>query len=405
MIKDYLIFSFNSLKSRKLRSWLTVLGILIGITAVVALIGLGEGLKAAINSQFGISATEVLTVQAGGLSAAGPPGTGVVNPLTQEDTDAIMKLSVVERAIPRNMETGKLEFNDNVVFGMSIGVPDGEDRKFTYDALELEIEEGRLLKDGDTMKVVLGNNFYTDNVGLDKTVMAGDTVLIQDKKFDVVGIIKKKGSFIFDNMVVMNEDVLNDIFEIDNEVDIIAVQVKDKSLMQKGKEDIEKLLRKRRNVKEGEEDFSVETPDSAMSDINSILTGVQIFIAIIASISIIVGSIGITNTMFTSVTERKKQIGIMKSIGARNSDIFYLFSIESGMLGMVGGFIGTVIGGFISFVGTMGINIFIGANIQPQINLILIFGALMGSFLIGSIAGTVPAMRAAELKPVDALRQ
>jgi putative ABC transport system permease protein len=303
------------------------------------------------------------------------------------------------------METGKLEFNDNVVFGMSIGVPDGEDRKFTYDALELEIEEGRLLKDGDTMKVVLGNNFYTDNVGLDKTVMAGDTVLIQDKKFDVVGIIKKKGSFIFDNMVVMNEDVLNDIFEIDNEVDIIAVQVKDKSLMQKGKEDIEKLLRKRRNVKEGEEDFSVETPDSAMSDINSILTGVQIFIAIIASISIIVGSIGITNTMFTSVTERKKQIGIMKSIGARNSDIFYLFSIESGMLGMVGGFIGTVIGGFISFVGTMGINIFIGANIQPQINLILIFGALMGSFLIGSIAGTVPAMRAAELKPVDALRQ
>lgn len=405
MLKDYLIISLNNLKSRKLRSWLTVLGIFIGITAVVALVGLGEGLKMAITSQFGISSTEVLTVQAGGLNSAGPPGSGVVNPLTEDDVDAIRRLGVVERVVPRNIETGKLEFNDNVVFGVAFGVPDGEDRKFVYDALEIETEQGRMLKDGDVNKVVLGNNFYTDSVGLEKKIVVGNNVLIQDRKFQVVGIGEKKGSFIFDNMVIMNEDVLNDVFDIDNTVDIIAVQVKDKSLVQEGKEDIEKLLRKRRGVKEGEEDFQVQTPDAALSNVNSVLTGVQIFIAIIASISIIVGAIGITNTMFTSVTERRKQIGIMKSIGARNADIFYLFAIESGLLGMVGGIIGTVFGSIIAFSGTLGINAWIGGGAHPGINLFLVFGALLGSFIIGSAAGIVPAMRAAQLKPVDALRK
>jgi putative ABC transport system permease protein len=404
MLRDYLKLAVNNLTHRKLRAWLTMLGIFIGIAAVVSLIGLGDGLRIAITSQFGISTTEVLTVQAGGLSAAGPPGSGVVNQLTEEDVKAIERLSVVEKAIPRILQSGKLEFNDKVVFGFTMSIPDGEKRDFTYEVLEIEPEEGRLLKDTDSGKVVLGNNFITDGVGLGKEVHVGNSVLIQDEKFEVIGITEKKGSIIFDNIVHIQEDELKELFDIEERVDVIAVQIKDVQLMDKGKEDIEKLLRKRRDVKEGEEDFSVQTPASVLQQLSDVLVGVSIFIAIIASISIIVGAIGITNTMFTSVTERKKQIGIMKSIGAKNRDIFLLFLFESGMLGMFGAFVGTLVGTLISFFGTLGINSWVNASASPQINLVLIFSALFGGFLIGSVSGVIPALRAAKLTPVNAMR-
>ena len=125
-LKDYFKFAFNNLTHRKVRSWLTLLGIFMGVMSVVALISLGDGLKAAVSAQFGISSTEIITVQAGGIAAAGPPGTGVVNPLTQKEVDDIEKLSTVEAAIPRIIEQGKLEFNDIVGFGLAADLPDGE---------------------------------------------------------------------------------------------------------------------------------------------------------------------------------------------------------------------------------------------------------------------------------------
>ncbi|MFH1316167.1 MAG: ABC transporter permease [Candidatus Woesearchaeota archaeon] len=404
MIMDYISLAYNNFSHKRLRSYLTLLGILIGVTAVVGLIGLGEGLRMAITSQFGISSTEVLTVQAGGITGGGPPGTGVVNPLKFDDVEDIKKLGTVKRAVPRWIQTGKLEFNDRVGFGVATTVPDGDDRKFMYDMLEVDPEVGRFLKDGDVNKIMLGYNFYADKSMYGKIIQPGDTVLIQDKKFEVVGIVEKKGSFILDNAVYMNQKPLLDLFDIDTDVDLIGVQVKDKSLMKKTKEDIEKILRKNRDVKVGEEDFSVETPESALSDVNDVLIGVQIFIVIIASISILVGAIGITNTMFTSVIERRKQIGIMKSIGARNKDIFFIFFVESGMMGLFGGFIGIVFGTLISYIGTIGINAWINSTSAPQINFALIGGALFGSFLIGAVSGIVPAMNAASENPVDALR-
>jgi len=404
MIVDHFLLAFNSLIHKKIRSWLTLLGIFIGVLAVVSLIGLGDGLRTAITSQFGISSTEVLTVQAGGVTGAGPPGAGVINELTDDDSDEIEKLGSVEYSIPRILQTGKLEFKDQVVFGYAMSIPDGEKRKFAYEVLDIDTEAGRMLKDGDSSKVVLGYNFLGGSVGLDNKVVVGDTVLIQDEKFEVVGITEKKGSFIFDNIVHMNEDRLKQLFDIDNEVDIIAVKAKNKDLVPKAKEDIEKLMRKRRDVKEGEEDFEVQTPDAALADLNNILVGIQIFIIVIASISILVGAIGIVNTMLTSVTERRKQIGIMKSIGAKNSDIFYQFFIEAGLMGLMGGMLGTIIGTIIAFFGTMGINSWVGSAANPQINFILIFGALFGSFIIGAVSGILPAMRAAKQNPVDALR-
>ena len=163
-------------------------------------------------------------------------------------------------------------------------------------------------------------------------------------------------------------------------------------------------MRKTRDVKKGEEDFEVSTPDAALSQVNDVLTGVQIFIVMIASISIIVGAIGIINTMTTSVLERRKEIGIMKAIGARNSDIFFQFFIESGLMGLVGGIVGVIIGVLIGYMGTVGINNFVGSESEPSISLVLISLTLFGSFIIGSIAGIIPALRAARQNPVDALR-
>ena len=403
-MKDFFVLAFGNLRNRGVRSWLTLVGIFIGITAVVALISLGEGLSAAVNSQFGISSTEIISVQAGGVSAFGPPGSGDANPLTIDDLREIERISSVERVIRRNVPSSKLEFNDRAIFGFSINIPDGEDRKFAYDILELEAEEGRLLKDGDDNRVVLGYNFLTDDVGFEKAVRVGNKVTLQGKDFEVVGITKKKGSFIFDNMVYVNEEPLKNLFDYGDEVDVIGVQVKDADDIDRTKEEIEKVLRKSRDVKVGEEDFEVSTPQASLETVNGVLAGVQAFIVIIASLSIIVGAIGIVNTMTTSVLERKKEIGIMKSIGATNYQIFFQFFIESGLLGLVGGFVGVVIGVVIGLLGTQGINSFIGAEIEPSINFVLVGVSLVCSFLIGAVSGILPALDAARENPVEALR-
>jgi len=403
MIKDFFVFSWNNLVHKKLRSWLTLLGILIGVMSVVSLIGLGDSLKAAVSAQFGISSTEIISVQAGGL-AYGPPGSGVVNPLVQKDVEDIKRVSSVETAFSRVIEQGRFEFNEKVDYGFATNIPSGTNRKLVYDILELETYKGRLLKDSDNKKVVLGYTLANDEVKFGKKVELGDTVLFKNEKFEVVGVLKKKGSFILDGIVLINEDPLKNLMENPDRVDIIAVKVKSKDLMDKAKEDIEKVLRKNRNVKVGEEDFQVQTPQAALATVNDVLTGVQIFIILIAIISIVVGAIGIVNTMTTSVLERKKQIGIMKSIGAKNSDIFLQFLIESGLMGLLGGGMGVLFGEIVAFLGAIGINYFLGSENGFEINVFLIILSLIGSFMIGAVSGIVPAMKAARQNPVDALR-
>lgn len=405
MIQDYVALAYKNLKRRGLRSYLTLLGIFIGIAVVVSLISLGDGLRAAVNAQFNVGSVEVLSVQAGGLSAYGPPGTGVVKPLTLEDSDAIEKINNVVKSIPRNIETLKMEFNDKSNIAFAASLPKGIDRKLIYETLDLKVELGQNLKDSDSKKIVLGNDFLNkDTNGFGKALKVDDKVLLNGKEFRVAGILEKKGSFILDKAILIDDSDLRDLVNIGDVVDIIAVRVTSKDAMAQVKTDIEKLLRKRRNVKEGEEDFQVSTPQAALASVNQILLGVQIFIVIIALISIIVGAIGIVNTMTTSVLERRKEIGIMKAIGARNSDIFYQFFIEAGLLGLIGGVLGVATGALLGYIGTLGINSFIGATIKPNINYLLIIFALVDSFMIGAIAGIAPAMKAAKQRPVDALR-
>ena len=404
MIYDYFSLAFKNLKHRGIRSWLTLLGIFIGVMAVVALIGLGTGLKTAINSQFGVSSTELITVQAGGVTY-GAPGSGAVVPITNDDLRIISNVNNVDLAIGRNIGTVKAEFKDGHVEFLSAGsLPEGKnERNFIYETFEADIMDGFLLEGGESNEILIGYGLSSNAVEGDG-LEVGNKIELNGKVFKVKGVLEKTGSFIMDYLIIINEKPLQNLIDSGDELSIIVVKMKDKDLLDKTKLDIEKALRRSRNVDIGDEDFVVSTPAAALKTVNSILTGVQIFIVIIAFISVFIGIIGIINTMGTSVVERKKEIGIMKSIGAKNNDIFMQFFIEAGLLGFVGGLVGVIFGTLISVLGVYGINYQFGTELVPDIDFFLIFFALLGSFCVGAIAGIVPAMNAARQNPVDALR-
>lgn len=404
MNKDYLKYIFNSLKNRKIRSWLTMIGIFIGIAAVVALIGLGEGLRQAINTQFGFLGTDILSVTASG--GMGMPGAGVINPLTNKELDAIKRIQGIEGAAGRIMESCKIVFNRKASFSSILSIPDGDSREIIEHVMNMEAQKGRLLEDGDKNVVFLGSMFSEEDNAFGKAIVPGSKIKIQDKEFKVIGIMEKKGNPMLDRAVFMNEYDLRDLVDRSGEdYDIIGVRFNENVDVDKIKLDIEKKLRKIRDVKQGEEDFSVETPASMLEQVNSILLGIQLFVYIIAAISLLVGGIGIMNTMYTAVVERTKEIGIMKAIGARNSTVFTLFFVESGLLGIVGGIIGIIIGFLaatgLAFIGRLILKTeLIAAHFPPS----LIIGALLFSFIVGSFFGTLPAIQASQLNPVDAMR-
>jgi putative ABC transport system permease protein len=403
MLLDNIKLAFVNLSHRRLRSWLTMIGIFIGIAAVVSLIGLGEGLRTAITSQFGFLGSDVLSIQAAGLTFAGPPGSGAVTPLSDDLVDELEKINGVESAFNRKIGSITIEFDDRQRIGYAGSIPLGENRKNLEMMINLKTESGRMLRDGEDRSVVLGNDF-TDKERFGRAINIGDRLLLNDISFTVVGILQKKGSFTVDSTVLINEDV-KEIFPDDGTTDVIVVKVRDEKDIDAVQESVEKVMRKERQVKIGEEDFTVSTPQKTLETLDSTLFAVQLFVYIIASISLAVGGIGIMNTMYTAVLERTKEIGIMKAIGARNSTVFTIFFFESGFLGMVGGIIGVLIGAGIAEGMSLIGRVALGSDlIQATISLELVLGALMFSFFLGTLFGVLPALQASRMQPVDALR-
>ena len=403
MILDYIRIAIKNLRNRGLRSYLTMLGIFIGIAAVVSLISLGSGLQQAITGQFATLDADKLIIQNVG-TGFGPPGSTAIKKINKHDLVLIRSVSGIEEAIPRLIRIVKTEFNKIAQFNYVASMPSNKRQlQIIYDSLNLNLESGRLLTENDKRRVILGNDFLSND--FEKPIRIGSILKIQEKEFEVVGILKKASTFQINSVILMPESDLKEILNIKDEIDLIVVQInqnKIKDIAQK----IEMRLRKDRNLKEGEEDFSVQTPLQAIETVNTILNVINLIISGIAAVSLLVGGIGIANTMFTSVLERTKEIGIMKSIGARNSDILSLFLIESTLLGLIGGIIGILIGlGLAILISNIASSVLGGINFQVQFSPPLIFFTISFSLLIGILSGIIPAIQASKLKPVEALRK
>lgn len=405
MLSDYFKLALNNLKHRGVRSWLTMLGIFIGIAAVVALISLGTALESAVTGQFSDLAPDRLVVQ-NAETGFGPPGSTAVTKLNNHDVDLIESVSGVKIVVPRFIRVVEFKYNGFASFSYATSIPsDSKGIQAVYDSFNFELESGRLLSKTDSGKVVLGSDFATTEK-YDKQIKSGSSVLIQDRKFEVVGILKPTGTFIINSAILMSESDMKDILNIGDEYDILAVIVDNKDKAKETALKIEDKLRKDRNEKLGEEDFTVQTPDQALGSINTLLAIINLIVVGIASISLFIGGIGIANTMFTSVLERTKEIGTMKAIGAQNKDILSLFLVESGLLGLVGGIVGAFIGLSLAYlVSLIAASALPGVDFQVAISYPLLFGSVAFSFVIGVVSGLVPSWQAANLNPVEALRQ
>ena len=399
MITDYFNYAFSHLTKRKLRSWLTMIGIFIGITSVVALISLGQGMRDAINAQFSGLGSDKIIIQGSG-GGFGPPGSFTVDPITKDDKEVVDGVAGVDVTIGRLMRAVRIDYGDETDYEMVLSVP--PDRK----AIDLIVEvnnikmlSGRMLSPSDKNKVIMGNAW------IEKKIKLGDTIFINDKGFEVVGLMRKTGLPFIDGTVMLPEDSLRDLIDVKEVYDMIAVKVTNPKDLNIVTDRIIKALRKHRDVKEGEENFQVQTPQQVLKTLDTVLLAVQAVVIGIAAISLIVGGIGIMNTMYTAVLERTREIGIMKAIGARNSDVLTMFLIESGLLGMAGGLIGISLGVCLGLIVE-----FIAVNVSAvpvnaSFSLFLILGALSFSFLVGTLSGVFPAMQAARMHPVEALRK
>ena len=412
MIKDCFLLAFKNVRKRGIRSWLTILGIFLGIAAMVSLISLGTGLHDAIVGQFGALDADKLLVQNAG-TGLGPPGSTAVKKLTENDLNLIKSVSDIEFAIPRLIRIVKVDFDKKIEFHNVGSAPNNkEELDVIHDFLNAEISTGKLLTATDRGKVVIGGGIAEINYNKDSSkssnekIRVGQQLLIQGESFEVAGILKKNGSFVTNRIILMPEENVRKILKINDEIDMIVVQVNDEKKLQTVAANLERKLRQERKQTLGEEDFSVQTPVQSVSAISTILDVIKIIVSGIAAISLLVGGIGIANTMYASVLERRKEIGVMKSIEAQNKDILSIFLIEAALLGLVGGIIGTLIGLSLAFgVSAIVSSAGSGMNLNITLSIPLLIFAITFSLFMGIISGIVPALNASKLNPVEALRK
>ncbi len=401
-MKEYILFAYRNVIKRSLRSWLTTLGICIGVAAVVALISLGQGMQNAINQQFAGVGTDKVLIQ-GASAAFGPPGQLAAGSIDKDDLKLIERTSGVKRAAGRLLRSVTVEYADttHVIFAASLP-EESNARNLVIEANSIKAARGELLRLNDRKKVLLGYNFWATNT-FPKQPNIGNRMLINNVPFQVVGLLDKIGAG-RDDSIMINEEDARDLFNEPNQYSALIAQVQEGQNPATVADRITSAMRRNRNQKEGFEDFTVQTSESLISTIGTILAGVQAVFIGIAAISVLVGSLGIMNTMYTAVLERTKEIGIMKAVGAQRNDILLVFMIESGLLGLGGGIVGILVGmGLSKLVEIIGQGA-VGSLLKASFPWYLIVGALFFSFLLGIMSGVFPAREASALPPIEALR-
>jgi len=400
MFREYLKISFRDLWARKKRALLTMIGIFIGITAVVSLVSISQGLEQAINKEFELMGTDSIFIMPGSSFETTFTAT---SPLTNHDVELIKGVNGVDLAGGFVTKIAKIEYKDEIKYTWVIGFPQDESKKIIEDMQQFVISQGRDLKETDKYKVLIGSmiaggDFFSDEVKIN------DRIFINDQKFEVIGSVEPIGNPSDDTQMYIPLETARELFnEPDN---FITIMVKTKPGFDASDvaESIKKKMRNDRNLKKGEEDFTVQTSEQLREVAGVVLNLIQVVLIGIASISLLVGGIGIMNTMYSSVLERTKDIGIMKAIGGGNKDILLIFLIESGSLGLIGGLVGCMFGIGLAklveiFAAQSGYEI-----LNASVSIELVAGSLMFSFIVGVLSGLLPAIKAARMRPVEALR-
>jgi len=402
MISDYLLLAVKNLKKRKLRVFLTLIGILISIATIFVLISASLGLEQAVQEQFRLLGTDKFFIMPRG-QLAGPGTSGAVS-LADKDVKVIEKVSGIKKTTSFVASPAKIEFSNQIRYTNAIGV-DLETADLYFESGTLKVDEGRLLKKGDLDNIMIGSQ-YKYNALFKKPVIVGDSLLLNDKyQLKVRGILSPIGNSQDDRQIYIPIDKFREIFNIPDRIDQIVVQVQEGQDIKDVASKVEKKLRQSRDVTEKTQDFSILTPEELLTSFGTILNIITGFLLGIAAISLLVGGIGIANTMFTSVLERTREIGIMKAIGAKNSDILLIFLIEAGMLGLIGGVAGVLAGTAISksleYIAVHQLGTTLLRSVIPSY---LVIGSLAFAFIIGSVSGIWPAWKATQVRPVEALR-
>jgi putative ABC transport system permease protein len=410
----YLKMGMNMLVHSKLRSWLTIIGIVIGVGSVIGIVSLGDAMQANIQSKLAEMDLTKITISPGYTKASSNMGTMDGDPgthpgtsaesaattdteLTDDDIDALQGLDSLQYI------SGEISGSEKVKYAgesATLSITGVDPQVWKY-MTTLKTQSGRLLEPADKYVAVIGSNIAGETY--DHDIGVNQVITLNNKSVRVVGVLEEEGmgddSKIYmpiDGAVDLIEDAQEDVY------DTITVKAKSEDQVDGLMDDIiDKLMISRHIIQEDDRDFSLTASKSMADSVTEMVSSMTLFLGAIAAVSILVGSVGIANTMFTSVLEKTKEIGTMKAIGAKNKDILMIFLFNSAMVGLVGGILGVMLG----YIVSSGLQSMMG-NITSGggVSLYLIVEGLTLAVLTGVTSGVVPAYRASKLKPVDALR-
>jgi len=401
-LKEYFKIAFKTIATRRIRSWLTTVGIVIGVFLIVSLLSLSQGLKNAVLHQLNMMGRDLITIMPGDMSDITSLMTG--QKLSEEDLNIIKKTEGVENLVEMDYTSVAMRYEEQKKTALVYGVDWRNDSDVIKNDVGWSIAGGRWPNPGKN-EIIVGSIVASETF---PGIKVGDEITVKGRKFTVVGILNSVGSKQDDSMVGIDLNIFRSVTGEREGAKMAMAKIKLGYTANFVAEELKSNLNENRKRKIGQEEndssYTVLTSETLTSIVGNIMGMIQAVIIGFASIAIVVGGIGIMNTMYTSVSERTKEIGIMKAIGAKNKTIVTIFLIESGIFGMLGGLGGT----FLGLVFAKAIEIYFQFHplfyLKADVGIGLILFSITFSFLVGCASGYFPARSASKLKPVDALR-
>lgn len=384
-----------------MRSWLTIVGVIIGVFLIVSLMSLSEGLKGAILQQLKMMGKDLVMIMPGELTDFTTTFIGGLE-LSDDDLKTVKKTNGVDFVAPMTYRAEVMRYQGEKKTIILYGNPWKEALKVYQEDMGWSIKEGRWPTPGKPEMIV--GSLVPEEIfpGLKINTQA----TIGGRKFEIVGILNSIGSKQDDSMIGVDLSLYRSITGERDGAKMAFAKIKPGYSVDKAVEDIKENLNKSRKRIRGDDapTFTVLSSEKITNIVGDIMGLIQAVIIGFASIAIVVGGIGIMNTMYTSVRERTREIGIMKAVGAKRSAITAIFLVESGVVGLIGGiggaFLGLVLAKTIEIYFQFHPIFYLSASVSPD----LILFALTFSFLVGCLSGFLPARAASKLKPVEALR-